>query len=93
MDINRVLRRKIIVLDGAMGTALIEKGYKEEKIDFDTARFYISPDKKKEASTIVDKDTSSPIKPVLATLLAVALFACISIVLPDLLAYISNSLA
>ena len=28
MDINRVLRRKIIVLDGAMGTALIEKGYK-----------------------------------------------------------------
>lgn len=28
MDINRVLRRKIVVLDGAMGTALIAKGYK-----------------------------------------------------------------
>ena len=27
MDINRVLRRKIVVLDGAMGTALIAKGY------------------------------------------------------------------
>ena len=29
MDINRVLRRKIVVLDGAMGTALIAKGYKD----------------------------------------------------------------
>ena len=28
MDINRVLHRKIVVLDGAMGTALIAKGYK-----------------------------------------------------------------
>ena len=28
MGINRVLRRKIVVLDGAMGTALIAKGYK-----------------------------------------------------------------
>ena len=28
MDIKRVLRRKIVVLDGAMGTALIAKGYK-----------------------------------------------------------------
>ena len=28
MDINRVLRRKIVVLDGAMGTTLIAKGYK-----------------------------------------------------------------
>ena len=30
MDINRVLRRKIVVLDGAMGTALIAKGYKKK---------------------------------------------------------------
>lgn len=70
-----------------------KKGYKEEKIDFEAARFYISPDRKKIAEKILDKDMSSPIKPVLATILAVALFACAAIVIPDLLTYISNYLA
>jgi hypothetical protein len=69
------------------------KGYKEEKIDFSTAEFYIPEDKLDTAKKIVEGESPSMLK---ASLMAVLLFVvllCISITLPQLLEYINSAIA
>ena len=67
-----------------------QKGYKEEKIDFSSAKFYIPNERRENGKKMVDKDTSTRLKPILATIFLIAIFACIAIVTPDLLDYINR---
>ena len=68
------------------------KGYKEEKIDFSCAEFYINPEKLDDAKKIVESESPSMIKPLLMSILLLVLLLCVSLTLPQLLDYINNSI-
>ena len=67
-----------------------QKGYKKEKIDFTSAKFFIPKERQESAKRMVDKDTSTRLKPILMTVFLIAIFACIAIVTPDLLDYVNR---
>ena len=74
-------------------TALIKsKDFKEEKIDFKNARFYIKPDKLSEAKKIIDQPTTSVLSLVLLCILIFVIFICIMLLLPGLLNFINNNI-
>lgn len=66
------------------------KGFKEEKIDFKTAEFYIKPDKLDEAKRIIDVPSTSVLSIVLLCILIIAIFTCIMLVMPELLSFINS---
>ena len=68
------------------------KGYKEEKIDFTTARFYIAPDKADRAKKILEEDNSSWTKPIVLTVIMLAVLILFAILAPDILSAINSSL-
>ena len=70
-----------------------EKGYKEQKIDFSTAEFYIPDEKLDDAKRIVDREAPSMIKPLLMSVLLLVILLCISLTLPQLLEYINSAIA
>ena len=70
-----------------------EKGYKKEKLDFSTAKFYIPAEQMDTAKMIVATDTSSHIKPILLTIMIIALMICIAVLFPSLLDYVNRILA
>ena len=67
-----------------------QKGFKDEKIDFNTAKFYLSPESIDKAKVIADRDSSGLLTPVLSCVLIIALFVCISLLMPEILRFISN---
>lgn len=69
-----------------------EKGFKEEKIDFSTEKFYISPDKIDRAKKILEEDNSSFTKPIVLTAVMVAVLILFAILAPDVLSAINSSL-
>ena len=69
-----------------------KKGYKKEKINFDTAKFYISKEEADKAKLIVDTDSSSHLKPILVSVMVLALLICFAILIPELLNLINDSL-
>ena len=69
---------------------LKSKDFKEEKIDFKTAEFYIKPDKIDEAKKIIDVPTTSVISMILLCILIIAVFACLMLVMPELLTLINS---
>ncbi len=72
-------------------TELIKsKDFKEEKIDFKTAEFYIKPDKIDEAKKIIDVPTTSVLSLVLLCILIIAVFACLMLIMPELLSFINS---
>lgn len=75
-------------------SALIKtKGYREEKPDLKTAKFYIPEENKQEARLIYERHETSLISTLLFCVLLLAVFACISLALPEILTLIDNSLA
>ena len=72
-------------------TELIKsKDFKEEKIDFKTAEFYIKPDKIEEAKKIIDVPTTSVLSLVLLCILIIAVFTCLMLIMPELLSFINS---
>ena len=67
-----------------------KRGYKEEKIDFTTAKFYIPTDKADEAKSIYDKSESPMFHTVLSCVLLVALYVCLLFGMPGILDFINS---
>lgn len=67
-----------------------EKGYKEEKIDFESALFYIRDDMVDAARAEADKHDSSWLKPIIISVIILAITVVLSIYLKDILGFINN---
>ena len=67
-----------------------KRGFKEEKIDFATAKFYIAEDKIDEAKRIYDRSESPLFHTVLACALLVALYVCLLFGMPGILDFLSS---
>lgn len=68
------------------------KNYKEERIDFSTARFFVSKEREELAKRMIDRDNSSILKPILISIFVFAVVACLALITPDLLSYINRSI-
>ena len=69
-----------------------KKGSKPDKIDIDTAKFYVSPDKTDAANKILHSANHSWWKPAAISVGIVAVLALLMIFLPDVLSSINKSL-
>ena len=67
------------------------KGFKDKDVDFATARFYIAPNMAPHAKSIADKDLTGIFTPILTCVLMVAVFVCISLIMPEILRFITAS--
>ena len=68
------------------------KNFKEEKIDFATARFFISYDKIPEARLLSEKPTPGVVSSILFCILMIFLFIFVILTLPELLTLINNTI-
>ena len=62
-----------------------EKGFKEEKIDFESAKFYILPEMATKAKTINDEGEPSYVKAALSGVLILSVFVCLALFMPEIL--------
>ena len=69
-----------------------KKGFKPEKIDFETAKFYIAPDKADSAKKIVYGADHPWWKPIAISVGIIAVLVLLMIFLPDILTSINNSI-
>lgn len=67
-----------------------QKGYKEEKIDFSEARFFIRPDKSDRASHVYESDNTSFLRIVLFCVLFIAVYVCLALLMPSILKLINS---
>ncbi|MBQ8322108.1 MAG: hypothetical protein IJX92_07070 [Clostridia bacterium] len=68
------------------------KSLKEEKINFDVARFYIKPDGLDRAKRIIESGNYSLLNTLLLCLLVVAIYICIALLMPAILSFFNNLL-
>ncbi len=68
------------------------KGYKEEKIDFALARFYIKESGKERAEKVLEMGAPSVLNTLLFCILIVALYVCLTFLMPGILTYINDIL-
>ncbi len=73
-------------------TRIKTKGYKEEKINFETAEFYIAPDKLDRAKKTVETDSTSWLRPIILSAVLVALLIVFAIFAPEILSLLNNYL-
>ncbi len=64
-----------------------KKGFKEEKIDLSTAKFYIPEAASDDAKRIYEKNEISLINTVLFCVLLLIIFVCIALVMPEILTF------
>lgn len=69
-----------------------KKGYKEEKIDFSSAKFFIRESRKDSAIKIVNTGNYSPLNTTLLCLFIVAIYICIALLMPAILSFINSLL-
>ena len=69
-----------------------QKGYKEERIDFSTAAFFIRNEKADRANHIYENESASPIRIALYCILFVALYFCLAMLMPAILNLIEGIL-
>lgn len=75
-------------------SALIkEKGFKEEKIDFENAKFYLSEEGIDDAKRIAEANVTSPLNTILFCLLLLAVYVCLMFTIPEILTFINKFLA
>jgi len=72
--------------------AIKSKDFKEEKIDFNTARFFIHNESIDEANRIAEIRNTSVINTILLCLFVTIVFVCIIIAMPELLSLINRFL-
>ena len=70
-----------------------KKGYKEEKIDFESARFYIDAGAQEKIQRIMQEPAPAWWRPVLMSLFFISLAVIIGVFLPELLSWINNTVA
>jgi len=70
-----------------------KRGYKEEKIDFDKALFYLDEENISRAKRIYETDNSSIVRPILLSVMLLAILVCCTLLVPELLSYLNDSLA
>ena len=70
-----------------------KKGYKEEKTDLKSARFYIREGKKDEAKAIYDRYDSPVFHTVLSCILLIALYTCLLFAMPGILDLLNSALS
>ena len=68
-------------------------GIKEEKIDFETAEFYIRPESNDDAKNIIENYGTSMLRTSLYCVLVIAVYICVALVMPEVLTLINNLLA
>ena len=67
-----------------------KKGLKDEKIDFETARFYIAPDKLDRAKKTVETDSTTWFKPAILTAVFFAILILFALFSEELLTLLNN---
>ena len=67
-----------------------EKKYKEEKVDFATARFYLRSESMDRSRHLVETGTTSMLNAVLFSVLVFAIYICIALLMPEILTFISG---
>ena len=67
--------------------------FKDEKINFDEAAFYIKEETKGRAEAIVAKGATSPFNTLIFCIMLVAIFVCTMFALPELLSWVNDMLA
>ena len=72
--------------------AIKDKKYKEEKIDFKTAKFYLNESSLEEAKRISETNSSSLINTVLLCVLMITFYVLIMFLMPSILTLINNIL-
>ena len=70
-----------------------EKGFKDEKPDFKTARLYLTEPDSDEVRAIYERSGSSLLHTVLFSVFLVAIFLCLTFLMPDILSFINGILA
>ena len=68
------------------------KEYKEEKIDFDEARFYINESGRDRAKRVLEMGSASVTNTILFCLLLVAVFICLTLLMPGILSALNSFL-
>ncbi len=69
-----------------------EKKYKEEKIDFESARFYLSAEKLPEIKTHIKYNTGTILQPIILSVVLIVIWVCLALFLDDLLYFINSSI-
>ena len=69
-----------------------KKEYKEEKIDFSTAAFFIREQKEDRARHVYENENASPIRIALYCVLFIALYFCLAMLMPAILNLIEGIL-
>ena len=67
-------------------------GIKREKIDFNTAKFYIRPEKADAAKNIIENYGTSMLRTVLYCVFVMAFYVCIALLMPEILSLINSFL-
>jgi hypothetical protein len=70
-----------------------EKGYREEKIDFSTAAFYIKEDCKEKAEDEISRNDVSILTPIVFSVVIAIITVLLMIYLGDILSFINDALA
>lgn len=70
-----------------------KKDFKEEKIDFENARFFLSPERIDRIKRLNEEGIPSYLQTALGCILIFAIFVCISLFMPEILSFISGFLA
>ena len=79
--------------DGETGGAVKDAQIIDDKIDFSTARFFISADKTEEAKSVYDRSDSPTLHTVLTCVLLVSLYICLLFAMPGILELVNSFLA
>ena len=65
-----------------------KKGFKHEKIDFNTAKFYIREEKADDAKNIVENYGTSMLRTALYCVMIFAFYVCIALLMPEILSWV-----
>ena len=72
-------------------SALIKsKNFKEEKINFEEAKFYLNKEKEEDAQRVLNVPAPTVINTLLFCILLIAVYICIIMIIPDILTLINN---
>jgi hypothetical protein len=83
----------VLTYEEALALSKEKKKSKPERIDFETARFYIRPERGDEAKNIIENYSASMFRTALYCVLVFALYVCIALLMPEILNFINSSLA
>ncbi|MBR2930008.1 MAG: hypothetical protein IKC32_02145 [Clostridia bacterium] len=67
-------------------------GYRHEKVDFDTARFYIRADRADDAKNIIENYGTSMLRTGLYCVMVIAIYVCLALIMPEILSLLDGML-